>query len=260
LAYAGGKWALLTRQLRRIPPHKCYGEVFVSGGALIGAKDPGQSQCEVINDVDGDLANFYRVASRHPEAVQIELSRVARSRTLYEAWRRMDDAQATDVERAARYVFCLYNTFGKRPRMDSFGTVAGNGGVGYPVVLQDVVGRVFSRLHDHQVTVECLDFEDFIRRYDRPETFFYCDPPYLGTDEHACRMSLEDHQRLAGCLAGVKGKWLLSMADGTVARRMYRGFTIEAVKVRYHLSRTKDAAGHDGRELLIRNYRTIPGA
>jgi len=58
-----------------------------------------------------------------------------------------------------------------------------------------------------------LDFEDVIRRYDSPRTFFFCDPPYVGhstrTPYLSLEMSLSDHERLVNVLLRVQGKVLL---------------------------------------------------
>ncbi len=35
-----------------------------------------------------------------------------------------------------------------------------------------------------KVVVENKDFEKLIRQYDRPVSFFYCDPPYFATENY----------------------------------------------------------------------------
>jgi len=254
LPYAGGKSLLAPKLVKLMPPHQCYVEVFGGGAALLAAKDPGASKIEVLNDLDGRLTTLYRVAKAHPEALELELSLQLRSRRDYREFR--DQPGLTDVQRAARYLFLLRNTFAKRLSFDSFGygTTGGGGGAGStPRVLLGMVWRIFERLE--RVTIENLDFEELLRRYDRPHTFFYCDPPYLvPTQPYVCKMDLAGHERLARCLAGLKGKWVLSLNDCPTARRLYRGFRIERVQVRYGISREKSRQ-QIGRELLIRNYR-----
>jgi DNA adenine methylase len=63
VSYWGGKQLLLPRILPIIPPHKKYVECFLGGGAVFWAKPP--SEIEVINDLDGFVANFYEVSKRH---------------------------------------------------------------------------------------------------------------------------------------------------------------------------------------------------
>jgi DNA adenine methylase len=89
------------------------------------------------------------------------------------------------------------------------------------------------------VIVEQLDFADCIRRYDRTHTFFYCDPPYIGTAGYQADFSLADHNRLAGALAKIKGKFLLSINDCSTARQVYGGFKIKTVTTTYTVCRDK---------------------
>lgn len=42
-----------------IPVHKVYVEPFFGGGAIFFAKE--QSQAEIINDLNGEIVNFYKV-------------------------------------------------------------------------------------------------------------------------------------------------------------------------------------------------------
>jgi len=60
--------------------------------------------------------------------------------------------------------------------------------------------------------VESLDFEDVIKKYDSPMTYFYCDPPYYKTENYYANheFGLTTHERLANCLKSVDGKFSLS--------------------------------------------------
>ncbi|MFC2254523.1 DNA adenine methylase [Labrys portucalensis] len=62
------------------------------------------------------------------------------------------------------------------------------------------------------VTAECLSWQDFIARRDRPHILFYVDPPYLGAERYYGRGMFEraDHERLAAVLKGfVAGSYCL---------------------------------------------------
>jgi len=105
------------------------------------------------------------------------------------------------------------------------------------------------------VTIETLDFEELIKRYDRPHTFFYCDPPYyLPSVAYTHALTVEDHARLARCLSRVTGKWLLSYNDVPEVRELYRPFRITRVAIPYSISTNKTGQRTTGREILIRNY------
>ena len=46
------------------------------------------------------------------------------------------------------------------------------------------------------VVIENQDFEVLIRHYDRPDSFYYCDPPYYDSEYvYECGFTWEDHQR-----------------------------------------------------------------
>ena len=82
------------------------------------------------------------------------------------------------------------------------------------------------------VVIECLDFEEFLRRYDKPTTLFYLGPPYHGTERCYGKgmLSREDFLRLAKALASIKGKFLLSINDGPEIREVFNIFHLESVE------------------------------
>jgi DNA adenine methylase len=57
--------------LKLIPAHKIYVEPFIGGAAIYFAKEP--APCEVINDTNGELVNFYEVLKRDFPALQQEI-------------------------------------------------------------------------------------------------------------------------------------------------------------------------------------------
>ena len=85
------------------------------------------------------------------------------------------------------------------------------------------------------VHIENLDWAAFIARFDRPATLFYLDPPYFGyeTDYGKGLFSREDFERMASLLAGIKGRFILSLNDVPEARALFKEFPMEAVETRY---------------------------
>lgn len=78
----------------------------------------------------------------------------------------------------------------------------------FPLV-ESAAGRL------QKVVIENKDCVKLIRQYDRPESFFYCDPPYYNADQYYEAVSTDgfDHTGLANALLGIKGKFLLSYND-----------------------------------------------
>jgi DNA adenine methylase len=91
------------------------------------------------------------------------------------------------------------------------------------------------------VYVECLDYPDFVRLYDGPETLFYLDPPYWGheRDYGAGLFARADFARLAELLAGLKGRFLLSLNDVPEIRRLFRWARLERAPVTYTIGGRK---------------------
>lgn len=64
--WLGGKRRLADRLLPYFPPHQCYVEPFAGGAAMFFLR-PTVADSEVLNDVNGELVNLYRVVKHHLE-------------------------------------------------------------------------------------------------------------------------------------------------------------------------------------------------
>ncbi|HEX8556218.1 MAG TPA: DNA adenine methylase, partial [Sphingomonas sp.] len=89
------------------------------------------------------------------------------------------------------------------------------------------------------VTIERLDFGDFIRRYDRPGMLFYLDPPYWGCERDYGQdvFGRADFERLADQLGGIAGRFILSINDTPGVREVFGRFHLVEVETTYTLSR-----------------------
>ncbi len=238
---------LLTARIEAIP-HDLYAKPFVGmGGVFFRRRWP--ARVEALNDRAGDVVNLFRIVRHHPEALLDELRLQLVSREDFERLLKVDPTTLTDVQRAAR-LFALQRlryggktdsaTFpARRTRPDSFDAVA--------------LRRLITAAHDRlaRVTIEHLDYADFIRRYDRPSALFYLDPSYWGceTDYGLALFERADFERLAGQLRGLKGRFLLSLNDTPEVRQTFTGFAIEEVEITYTIANGSNAMGV--RELII---------
>ena len=105
-----------------------------------------------------------------------------------------------------------------------------------------------------RVTIENQPYAQILKRYDRPHTFFYLDPPYYGIKKYRFNFQHEDFSRLAELLGWLKGKFLMSLNDHKEVRRIFREFRVQPVPVRYSCMREPGSRGRTRGELLIRNY------
>lgn len=114
-----------------------------------------------------------------------------------------------------------------------------------------------------RVTIERLDSCACIERYDRPETFFYIDPPYYGvSQDYAVKFSEADFLRLRDTLKKISGRFVLSLNDCAPVRKMYTGFRMVKVLTTYSSgnSRVKATTRSIPRaELLISNIKRNGG-
>ena len=100
ISYYGGKQMLLKHILPLIPEHTLYTEAFCGGCAVLFAKPP--AQCEVINDTNTELVNFYRVAQTQYAALKAMIDATLHSREIHAHARHINEHPSffTPVERA----------------------------------------------------------------------------------------------------------------------------------------------------------------
>ena len=134
----------------------------------------------------------------------------------------------TDVQRAARFAYLQKLRFGGKPEDRSIGLGPHYKARFRAAVMQRLVAAAHRRLQG--VHVECLDWAEFIRRYDRRFTLFYLDLPYWG---HEADYGRGVFARMAELLRGLDGRFLLSINDRPEVREIFAGFEIEAVETRY---------------------------
>ena len=102
------------------------------------------------------------------------------------------------------------------------------------------------------VQIERLDWQEFIRRYDRDFTLFYLDPPYWGHEAAYGKgvFAREDFGRMADVLRGLKGRFILSLNDRPEVRETFAGFRFEEVSAAHTVNAK---AARRVAELLISN-------
>lgn len=255
--YLGGKRNLAKRITQRIEaiPHGTYAEPFVGmGGVFLRRKQRPRS--EIINDLNREVATFFRILQRH--YVQF-MDTIKFGITTRAEFLRLVDTNPdtlTDLERAARFLYLQRTAFGGKVSGRNFGVSPDRPGRFDITKLAPMLEDLHSRLSG--VVIECLPFDEFIRRYDRPETLFYLDPPYWGceTDYGKDMFGRDDFERLAELLAGIQGCFLLSLNDVPGVRETFAAFEIEAVETTYTVARATGSRAPVG-EVIISGCRTF---
>jgi DNA adenine methylase len=220
LSYVGGKNRIASQIISLIPKHKTYVEPFAGGAQVFFRKE--RSEVEVLNDLDGDLVNFYRIAQAHHEELLRCLRYTLLSRKLYNLLAETPKESLTDIMRAARYFILQKCSFGGRIARQNFAVHITKRPTFRPARIPDIINDTYKRLQE--VQIECLPFEQVIEKYDRPTTFFYLDPPYYGAQFYNHNFTDGDFKKLESNLRTVKGKFLLSINDHPVIRRLFAAY------------------------------------
>lgn len=219
----GGKRWLASRIIALLPPHVCYVEPFGGGAAVLLAKPP--SKIEVYNDVDSSLVNFFRMVKYHPDELELELSCLLNSRAEYRRW--MQHPGVTDIQRAAQWYVSNAVSFGGSI-IKGYGVQRVSGGASSGSRRRRIERIAELNARFDRVNVEHLDWARCIDLYDGPDTVFFLDPPYPGTDPTMYRhfMSMADHRALAARIKRLRGRWVLTYGEHALARELYGDCTI----------------------------------
>ena len=174
--YLGGKRALAKALVAAIAatPHTAYAEVFLGMDGVFLRRDR-RPKAEVINDLNGDVANFFRILQRHYVAFLDMLRYQLTTRKAFERLKATDPGTLTDLERAARFLYLQRVVYGGHPRHPAFGVDPGRSARFDLTKLVPMLEAVHDRLAG--VVIEGLDWRTLIDRYDFDGMLFYLDPP-----------------------------------------------------------------------------------
>lgn len=247
--YVGGKSRLARRIVARMPPHVAYVEPFCGAAWVLFKKSP--SPCEVLNDASAELINFFEMVRSDPDSLADRCRFSLASRAMFLRLRATRPENLSPPDRAFRFYYLIRNTFGYNADFHSFQIKATGSSNYMSSRLPRLIGAAHRRLE--KVFLECADWRDIIRRHDRPETFFYLDPPYFGCEDYypGANFRRGDFAELARALGAVRGKFLLSINDRPETREIFRDFRQERQEVCYSLNNLK--TGMYG-EMLVSNY------
>lgn len=223
-AYVGGKRLLAAKIARLVDDiaHDTYAEGFVGMGGVFFRRVR-RPRVEVINDASRDVATLFRILQRHYPQFMDTLKFQITSRRRFDELVATDPDTLTDLERSARFLYLQRLTFGGKVAGRTFGVNPASPARFDLTTLSQRLEDLHERLAS--VVVECLDFEAFLNRYDRPDTLFYLDPPYVGSEGYYGKdlFAPSDLARLAGACRRLKGKFILSNIDCPAVREAFDG-------------------------------------
>jgi DNA adenine methylase len=182
--YFGSKLRIAAKLRSELPPHNAWVELFCGSAAMTLAKAP--APIEVINDINGEIVNFFRQLRENSEPLRTAISLTPYSRAEFESARRKGN-DSSELERARRFfvaaMMAINGSFGDAPGGFSISNSYSRNGREARVNRWNETPAYLSAVADRlkRVRIENQDglklFQDFKKR---PATLVYFDPPYLG--------------------------------------------------------------------------------
>lgn len=228
----GGKSSKLKWLLPLLPQTKYFCEVFCGSAAVTLNKPP--TSVDIINDISGDVVNFFRVLREQPQAFMEAVSLTPYAREEHKACKSLP-LTSDPVEKARRFFVAA-----RQSRMGiaepgkagwSFSKHASTSGVARAVSswlggierLPEMIDRL------REVQVDQLSYATCIERYQHPDMLLYCDPPYDLSVRSAGSMythefTEQDHRELARLLFSSPSKVAVSGYSSSMYEDMYQGW------------------------------------
>ena len=247
MPWIGGKRRLADTLIPRFPAHNCYVEVFAGGAALFFMRHP--ADVEVLNDINGDLVNLYRVVKHHLEEFVRQFKWALSSRQVFKWLQDTPPETLTDVQRAARFYYLQQSAFGGKVSGQTWGTAT----TAPPVNLlriEETLSAAHLRLSG--AYIEQLDWLACIDRYDRPHTLFYLDPPYWETEGYGVDFGWQQYERMAERLARLKGKAIVSLNAHPAILEVFGRYQTELLDIAYTVGGGDKAV--DRKEVIIYSW------
>lgn len=251
IPWMGGKARMVQKLLLLLPEHKGYIEVFGGAGHLLFGKEP--AKWEVLNDLDGNLMNFWAVVKNAPDQLIRSFDYVLVSRRLFDDYKKIYKAGEYDdcIQRAHIFYYLARACFGGNMAGPAFGTKKNRNTLRLENIERDIM-QAYERLKT--VTIENVDFGRVLQTYDEAESLFFIDPPYHGTAQYNVGRFLEaQYEQLATMCRKLKGKFILTINDDDYTRELFQGFRVMDHDVAYSVAREQKGRRQFG-ELIVMNY------
>lgn len=253
ISYYGGKQTMLKYIIPLIPKHTVYTEAFAGGCAVLFGKE--KADCEVINDLNKELINFYQVAQKQYDELKAEIDGSLHSRDQHTHARHiMTHPQFfTPVQRAwavwigskLGFASMLDGTFG----YDRSGTTT----LKLFNAKDQFTEMICQRLS--QVIIESEDGCNVIQRYDCPEAFHFVDPPYVNSDcgHYIGLFNEQNLEELLTILSKVEGKFMLTMFPHDLIRSFVSQFGWKIHTIERQITASKTSRRRQ-EEWMVVNY------
>jgi DNA adenine methylase len=262
--YAGGKFYARKLIIEHIPSHKTYCEPFAGGGSIFFAKN--KSPENILNDLDSELMNVYRVIRDEPEKLIEFLKGKPASKELHSYYKN-EFKPNNHLERAGRWYYMNRVSFSGIMNIQNCYFGYGDKFSMRPENWPRNILRTSLKLQG--VMLLCEDFEKIINNVP-DNSFLFVDPPYFNADQdkfYTCAFTREDHYRLRDVLHknSPRLNFFLTYDNTDELRQIYRwAKEIHEKEWNYCINRTDDQKNgvkrkgerYKGKEIFILNYKS----
>lgn len=227
----GGKFSHLDWLLPLLPDCPYYCEPFAGSAAVLLNRAP--ASVETYNDIDGEVANFFRVLRDNADELVRVIALTPFSREEYFTAIYGGTENISALERARRFYVRARQTRTGLAQTASLGRWANckntsrsgmSGVVSRWLGGVDALDVIAERLL--RVQIENRPAVDVITLYDAAETLFYCDPPYLhetrgDSNAYAYEMDEAEHREFAEAVNNCKGFAAVSGYDHPIMDKLF---------------------------------------
>lgn len=232
LNYPGSKQLIKKWIVSFIPEHSTYLEPFFGSGTVFFEKDP--AKIEVVNDIDGDIYNFFKVLRDDPDPLIESITLTPFSVKEYKN-SRMIVEDDSDIEKARKFAIrcwfgignsAVYQSGFRRSKSKTSSNKCKTWDR-LPETMQFAASRLKNAI------IENSDAINIIQKYNNSDVFIYCDPPYVLSTrkEHLYKhdMTDEQHIELLQTLKAHKGKVLISCYSEEIYSKELAGWHKETI-------------------------------
>lgn len=211
-SWPGNKLKYLEHILKQIPPNTTrFVDVFGGSGAVI--LNTPFHELDVFNDINRNVANFYTVVQDEELLEQLicKLESIVHSRDLFDMYRTLlsEGKFSSKVDWAFAWYYVIRCSFGQMGRhygrnmKNSFET-------------QRLWNKIscFRDIHIRlrHCYIESRNAFDLIKEYDRHNTVFYVDPPYINTavGAYSNMFGPDQHKKLLDLIFSCEGTFIVN--------------------------------------------------
>ena len=214
----GGKSKIANNLISHFPDpnsYTTYVEPFIGAGNIFFRK-PYKSKVEVINDLDDRVYAIFQGVKREGQVIE-KLKPI--SYLSKEQFNKLREHASNWID----YLFLIKTSFF-------------NSGESYDYPKKDskliLVNTDFNELKNRlkDVKITHLDFQTLIKKYNKPTTFFYLDPPYEDSKDYSNSVNPED---VYNAVKTIRGKFMLSYNDSPLIRKLFKEYNIHTIETIY---------------------------